>query len=191
LESLELHRGRELIEEVRPAVFQALESSRRVRVSWGGARMRGRRRRVTWDGHIRLDGVRLKALEPFAFDAPTDGIVDWGADCVEIRSRTTGDRDGVDLWLDQAERGTLFFETEPGSCVVALEDLQGAEKRQVFDLGGLGLGICVERYPECLVDLSATLDCEVQPPADRSTPYLIKAVQSDGHMAWSSPIYIV
>jgi hypothetical protein len=190
LESLGLHRGRELIQEVRPVAFQALAGSRRIRVSWGGARMRGRGRRATWDGHIRLEGVRLKRLEPFAFDAPTDGIVDQGADRVEFRSRTTGDRDGVDLWIDQAERGNLFFESQLGSCVVALEQLQGAANRQVFDLGGLGLGISVERYPERLVDLSATLDCEVQPPADRSTPYLVKAVQSDGHMAWSSPIRI-
>jgi hypothetical protein len=190
LESLGLHRGRALIQEVRPVAFQSLAGSRRVRVSWGGARMRGRGRRATWDGHIGLEGVRLTRLEPFAFDAPTDGIVDQGADRIEFRSRTTGDRDGVDLWLDQAGRGNLFIESPLGSCVVALEQLQGAANRQVFDLGGLGLGICVERYPERLVDLSATLDCEVEPPADRSAPYLVKAVQSDGHMAWSSPIYI-
>jgi hypothetical protein len=30
----------------------------------------------------------------------------------------------------------------------------------------------------------------VQPPAERQTPYLVKVVQSDGHMAWSSPIYV-
>lgn len=152
--------------------------------------MRGRGRRVTWDGHIRLEGVQLKAVEAFAFDALTDGIIDWNSGGVEFRSRTVGDRDGVDLWLDQAASGNLYLESRLGSCAVPLEDLHGAKTRQVFDLGGLGLGICVERYPEHLVDLSLTLDCEVHPPADRSTPYLVKAVQSDGHMAWSSPIYI-
>jgi hypothetical protein len=190
LEALGLYRGQERIQEVRPEAFQALDGSRRVRVSWGGARMRGRARRVTWDGHIRLEGVRLDRLEPFSFDAPTDGIVDWSAQRIEFRSRTTGDRDGVDLWLDQAERGKLLFESPPGSCVVDLEQLRGAASRHAFELGGLGLRVCVERYPERLVDLSATLDCEVRPPADRTTPYLVKAVQSDGHMAWSSPIYV-
>jgi hypothetical protein len=190
LESLALHRGRELIHEVRPEAFQSLAGSRRVRVSWGGARMRGPGRRVTWNGHIRLDGVRLMALQPFALDTATDRIVDWGADRVEFCSRTTGDRDGVDLWLDQAACGNLFFESRLGSCVVALEQLHGAANRKVFDLGGLGLEICVERYPERLIDLSAALDCEVHSPADRMTPYLVKAVQSDAHMAWSSPIYI-
>lgn len=99
--------------------------------------------------------------------------------------------DGVDLWLDQAACGNLFFESRLGSCAVALEQLQGAANRRVFDLGGLGLGICVERCQERLVDLSAAIDCEVHPPADRMTPYLVKAVQSDGHLAWSSPIFIV
>jgi hypothetical protein len=152
--------------------------------------MRGRGRRATWDGVIRLEGVHLERLEPFAFDAATDGVVNWGVDRVEFRSRTTGDRDGVDLWLDRPGRGNLIFESRLGSCVVALEQLQGAATRKLFDLGSLGLGICVERYPEHPVDLSATLDCKVRPPQDSSTPYLVKAVQSDGHMAWSSPIYI-
>jgi hypothetical protein len=190
LESLGLYRGRELIQEVRPQAFQALDGSRRVRVSWGGARMRGRGRRATWDGHIRLEDVRLKRLEPFAFDAPTDGVVHWDASSLEFRSRTTGDRDGVDLWLDQPDRGTLFFESPLGSCAVALDQLRGAASRQVVDFGGLELGVCVQRYPERLVDVSAELDCEVRPPEERLTPYLVKAVQSDGHMAWSSPIYI-
>ncbi len=35
LESLSLYQGRELIQEVRPAACQALDGSRRVRVSWG------------------------------------------------------------------------------------------------------------------------------------------------------------
>ena len=133
-----------------------------------------------------------------AADGPDAVLVSWDVaddyylyrSKFKFRSKTTGDKDGVDLWLDQARRGKLTFESRIGSCVVALEDQHETGDRQVFDLGGLGLGICVERYPERLVDLSATLDCEVQPPADHSTPYLVKTVQSDGHMAWSSPIYI-
>ena len=190
LESLGLYRGRELVQEVRPAAFHSLTGSHRIRVSWGGALMRSRGRRATWDGCIRLGGPRLQRLVPFAFDALTDGVVEWGADRVEFRGRTAGDRDGVDLWLDQAGNGTLAFESRIGSCAVDLEQLEGAGSRQVFDFGGLGLQVCVERYPERLVALEATLECTVWPPAEHQTPYLVKVVQSDGHMAWSSPIYI-
>jgi hypothetical protein len=73
---------------------------------------------------------------------------------------------------------------------VALEHLQGPGYRAVQGLGGLDLHVCFERYAEHLVDLSAALECEVFPPAGCTTPYLVKAVRSDGHMAWSSPIYI-
>jgi hypothetical protein len=191
LESLTLYQGLELIHQVRPAAFRSLADSRRLRVSWGGARMRGRGRRAIWDGSIHLDDARLESVNPFAFDALTDGVVGWDAEHLAFRSRTTGDRDGVDLWLNQATHGRLTFDSPLGSCRIDLADLIGASSRHVFDFGGLGLHVCVERYPEHPTDLAAALDIQVQPPEGGPTPYLIKVVQVDGHMAWSSPIYVL
>jgi hypothetical protein len=190
LESLSLLCGREVIRQVRPADFRSLADSSRVRVSWRGSRIRGRGRRVTWDGAIRLNRAHILRADPFAFDAPSEGLVEQEPDRVAFLSRTTGDTDGVDLWLDQPRRGTLLFESRAGSCLVELERLDEAGGRGVFDLGGLGMEVCVERYPEELKDLAATLEWEVEPPPGQRTPYLVKAVQSDGHMAWSSPIYV-
>jgi hypothetical protein len=52
------------------------------------------------------------------------------------------------------------------------------------------MGICVERYPERVTSLALSLHREVRPPKDSLTPYTFKVLQSDGHMAWSSPIYV-
>src|SRR5690606_8520144 len=61
-----LYRGREVIHVEQPAAFAHLDASRRVRLSWGGARIRGRGRRATWDGRVRVEGARIERVEGFA-----------------------------------------------------------------------------------------------------------------------------
>jgi hypothetical protein len=187
LESLSLYRGREVIHQVRPAAFDSVAGSRRIRLTWGGAHMRGRGRRVTWDGTIHLAGAQIQEARLVNFDSPLDGILEQQPDRVVFRSRTTGDMDGLDLWLDSASQGQLSFESPAGGCQV---DLEALDAPATFDLGGLEMRICVERYPEQLEDLALSLRRQVQPAKGRLTPFLVKAVQSDGHMAWSSPIYV-
>src|SRR5690606_14505380 len=100
VESLLLYRGREVIHVEQPAAFAHLDASRRVRLSWGGARIRGRGRRATWDGRVRVEGARIERVEGFAFDSPADGVLEQDEHELRLRSRTTGDVDGLDLWLD-------------------------------------------------------------------------------------------
>jgi hypothetical protein len=50
--------------------------------------------------------------------------------------------------------------------------------------------VCVERYPEEVTEFRLQLNQTLTPPADTRTPYFVKALQTDGHAAWSSPIYI-
>ena len=145
---------------------------------------------MEWDGTICLEGAQIQEASAFGFDSLLDGIVEHEPDRVVFRSRTTGDTDGLDLWLDTASQGRLSFESPAGCCQVDLETLDGPACRLTYDLGGLEMRICVERYPEQVADMALSLDLEVQPPRDRLTPYMVKVVQSDGHMAWSSPIYV-
>lgn len=187
LESLTLFQGKEAIKVVQPAAFSATAGSRRVRVSWQGSRIRGRGRRVTWDGLIRVSGATLVSAETVAFDAKTDGILDQTSHQIRFKSSTTGDTDGIDLWLDQSEQGRIVFDSPVGRCEV---DLGNLSQTQHFDFGGLGMQLCVERYPEQLTEYEASLSTTITPPPGQTTPYFVKVVQSDGHMAWSSPIYV-
>ena len=75
-----------------------------------------------------------------------------------------------------------------GSCRIDLTEL-GADKAR-FDFGGLDIGVCVERYPTTLTDVTSALTTALEPPRRHTTLYFIKVVQADGHMAWSSPIYV-
>jgi len=59
-----------------------------------------------------------------------------------------------------------------------------------IDFGGLDMQVKVERYPQQLTEHQAGSSLEIHPPAGATTPYFVKVTQSDGHLAWCSPIYL-
>jgi hypothetical protein len=190
LEKLELFRGKEVIETVRPKAFaENLASSKRIRIRWRGSRIRGRGRRVNWDGSVTVLGPTITKATGF-FDTPVDGILRQTDREVSFISQTTGDADGIDLTLSKADKGTIRFESKVGRCTVELEELTARSPRKFFDFGGLDIGVTVERYPEKLTEVVGVLQATVTPPPAATTPYFVKVTQSDGHLAWSSPIYL-
>ncbi len=186
IEALLLFDGRETIRTVRPPAFSELAASRRVRVVWGGARIRGRGRRATWDGTVEVDGPQIERAEPFAFDSPADGVYEQSDRHLRFRSRTTGDLDGLDLWLDRADHGTVTFRSALGTLQADLARLTSAPVVGAF--GGLDLHARIERYPEAPADTTLALDTTIE--ARPGQAVFVKVVQVDGHMAWSSPIYV-
>jgi len=184
---LEVLRGREPVAVVRPPAFDDVAASRRIRVRWEGARIRGRGRRVTWSGILRAEGAQIEKASTFAFDSAADGITEQTEREVRFRSRTTGDADGIDLWLDQAERGCIVFDSPVGQCQAAFEELT---PERTWSFGGMDMRVTIQRYPEQVTERELSLSIALSPPADQRSPYLVKVVQTDGQMAWSSPVYV-
>ena len=50
--------------------------------------------------------------------------------------------------------------------------------------------VIVERYGYVEATRTLSLEHTVTPSADKLTPYFVKVTQSNGQMAWSSPIYV-
>jgi hypothetical protein len=189
LEAVIVHRGREPVASIRPSDFIALEDSRRLRVCWGGARMRGRGRRAVWDGTITVEGAVIVGATPFSFDSPADRIEAFDARSLQFTSRTTGDLDGVDLVFDRPPRaGRLRFASPVGDLDVDLSHLSAEPIRR--DLGGLDLHVQVARYPEAPRTRELEVAIDVELPPDTATPIFVKVVQVDGAMAWTSPVYV-
>jgi hypothetical protein len=192
IESLELFEGKRVIRTVRPRAFDHLTRSRRIRVSWRGSRIRGRGRRVNWDGVIRFEGgPRIESTAEF-FDTPIDGITARSATEVSFISQTTGDTDGIDFRLDRADadHGVVTFDSKAGRCEVNLAELTDTFPRKIFPFGGLDMQVVIERYPESPAETAISLDHTISPPSSQTTPYFVKITQADGQMAWVSPIYI-
>lgn len=188
IEALHVYCGRQRVHTARPPEFDDCARSRRIRLVWGGARIRGRGRRATWDGAIEVQGTTIERAATFGFDSPADGITDTSLTRVEFRSRTTGDQDGIDLWLAPSTGGpeSVAFRSALGDLKV---DLAGLDHEGITkSFGGLDLALTIARSPETLSTTTVALDESI--PLATGGGVMVKVVQADGHLAWSSPVYL-
>jgi hypothetical protein len=102
---------------------------------------------------------------------------------------TTGNLAGIDLWLDQAKKGSIKIETNVVSGEADLSLLAG--DRITFEGGGLDRKICVYRLPENDWSLRTTLIHTVAFSGNADLPVYVRVTQADGNQAWSSPIYLI
>jgi hypothetical protein len=187
IERIDVFEGKDCVCTVRP--FTAQDLGRRVRVLWEGAEYRGRGREVMWNGTIALSGVRFTRAEPVNFLNPENPLeVTRPGQELRFRSVTTGNRAGVDLWLD-GDAGMISIETNVTSgkfdlAAIGLDDT-------VLEAGGLGRRIRLYRLPEKTVSDRLAFAHEVTFPGRRDLPVYVRVTQVDGHQAWSSPIYLI
>ncbi|MET0633193.1 MAG: DUF3604 domain-containing protein [Xanthobacteraceae bacterium] len=188
VERLEVLHGTRVAHTVRP--FAAADLGRRVRVLWQGAEYRGRGRETLWQGKLNLSGNRFARYAPVNFLNPERKVQETApGTSLAWSSVTTGNLAGVDLWLDEARRGTLRLETNVVSGEVDLASL--GDDTAVFDGGGLGRRISVYRLPETDWSRRVTLDHTVTFSGGADLPVYLRVTQADGHQAWSSPIYLI
>lgn len=190
LERLQLYRGRQLVSETWAPAFDDVAGSNHIRITWKGSRIRGRGRRVTWNGHLKTSSAVILTAKPYSFDSPSDGLHQTEAHRVDFESHTTGDTDGIDLVLDHADQGTLSLYTPVGQWNVDLAELQS--QPVVHDCGGIDMAVEIRRYPSAVKTRELTLNTDLLVPSKaESTPYFVKAIQCDGQMAWASPVYVM
>ncbi len=194
LERIDLRLGLETLCTLRPGAGgeacggRQLPGSRRIKVAWGGAEVRGRTRLARWDGRLRLRDNAITAAVPVNFwnanwplRRESPGELAW-------RSNTTGGSAGMILELADPEAGFLTVETLQGRLEIPVARI-GAEPAAV-DCGGLGKRIEVSRLAAAGVReavLEFTLDAQLHAG---DNPLYARVVQEDGHMAWSSPVYL-
>lgn len=75
---------------------------RKIRVNWGGARVYDRYREAVWHGSILLPGAVISHVRPFGgvLHNAEDEIKQLSQNQVVFETRTSGDFDGVDIFLD-------------------------------------------------------------------------------------------
>jgi hypothetical protein len=188
IERLDVLCGTQVVKTARP--FCAADLGRRVRVLWEGAEYRGRGRETRWQGKLAVSGNRITSHAAVNFLNPelkVQELVDGAS--LGWTSVTTGNRAGIDLWLDQSGRGTLAIETNIVSGQVDLATL--GDQPVAFDGGGLGRKLSVYRLPEQEWSQRVSIEHTVSFPGGADLPVYIRVTQADGHQAWSSPIYLI
>jgi hypothetical protein len=157
---------------------------------WQGEEYRGRGRETLWQGKVTVAGNRVSRFEAVNFLNPERQVREITSGVMfEFNSVTTGNLAGIDLWMEEERRGTLRIETNVVSGEVDLRAL--AEQTAKFDGGGLNRSVSVYRLPEQDWSRHVKFDHSVSFAGGRDVPVYVRVTQSDGHQAWSSPIYLI
>jgi hypothetical protein len=188
IDRVDLLHGTQVAQTVRP--FGTADLGRRVRVLWQGAEYRGRGRETMWQGKLMVTGNRIARFAPVNFLNPERNVSETTpGTALAWTSVTTGNLAGIDLWLDEARSGKLKIDTNIVSGEVDLANL--GDDTVIFDGGGLGRRISVYRLPEQDWSRRVTVDHGVTFAGGADLPVYVRVTQSDGHQAWSSPIYLI
>lgn len=159
--------------------IDASKVPRKIRVTWGGARLYDRYREAHWQGSIVIDGAEavIHRLEPFGgvVNNPEDVVRQASDTHVVFDTRTSGDVDGVDIYLAPGSNppsvinvtGTLGGYVKVGDALAGNPHKQqpqfalSAEKQEAEAIGGKT--ITVQGGAELFV--SAEILFEVELPA--------------------------
>ncbi|MCZ6488365.1 MAG: DUF3604 domain-containing protein [Gammaproteobacteria bacterium] len=186
IERIDIRNGLETLETLRP--YQPDDLGRRIRVTWEGSEYRGRGRETSWDGNAKLQGNSFEQARPInrynldkRFDQPTPELLEW-------TSITTGGHAGFEALLVDPTAGTLSIDTELVKADIPVADI-GFEEI-VFDAGGLGRKLRVYRLPDENPHKAVSIERKIALVDDRDNALYVRITQEDGHVIWSSPIYV-
>jgi len=185
IERIDIRNGVETLAVLRP--YKQEELGRRIRVTWEGSEYRGRGRETFWDGNVKLEGNKFETAKPIN-RYNLDKRFDQSDDAIEWTSITTGGHAGFDALLVDADAGTLVFDTAPIKIEIPIADIGYEEK--VYDAGGLDRKVRIFRLPDENTHKTFHLEQTINLVDDRDNALYVRITQEDGHVIWSSPIYI-
>ena len=161
---------------------------RRVKILWSGAEVRGRARQATWDGHLTVKDNRISDVTAVNFWNPERSITQTDDNHLQWQSITTGGICGMILTLDEPKIGTIDIETAQGSFALQVETLQ--REPTIKDVGGLQKQIAAYALPDSPSPCEASIEMPVEDIHRGDNPIYLRMTQEDGHMAWTSPVYL-
>lgn len=169
--------------------YSEKETGTRLKVTWSGAEIRGRARMVVWDGSLAVAGNTIRSLQPINFWNAEKPLEQAGRSRLQWESITTGGVSGAILSLGNKINGELKLETLQKNIQVSIRSI--GRKVRTWKCGGLQKKIEISRLPDA--DASSHLSFQIRLHKLRKgdNPIYIRVTQEDGHMAWSSPIYLL
>ncbi len=186
VESVEVRNGMDVLKTVRS--YSRADLGRRIKVVWSGAEVRGRARKVDWAGSLTVKGNTIRSVQPINFwnaDKPLRHVSRTRA---EWESITTGGIAGCILELTKPAVGEIVIETQQGKMTCKLGAI--GLTRKVRRFGGVRKQLEVYRLPDRLENDELAFELPIKRLREGDNPIYVRMLQEDGHMAWSSPIYL-
>ncbi len=186
IDRVEVRNGLDKIRTLRP--FGREDLGRRIKVVWSGAEVRGRARMAEWDGMLRVRGNRILSFVPINFWNLTKPLQRARSNCLKWKSVTTGGVAGTILELERRNAGTLEVETVQGTARCPVKSIGLVPKVRRY--GGLHKQIEIYRLPDHQESTAFTFEILFSKLRKGDNPIYVCVHQEDGHMAWTSPIYV-
>ena len=185
----------------------------RLRIRWGGARIRDRYRWAEWRAVVTVTGTTVRAWTARGLEHPEETVTETAPGVFAIRTDTYGDADHLDLTVDNlaAARVSLRFEIDAynktGDTLARNPDAQTPGAAWDFsggdllaahaaglrsDLGGAELFIAAERVTARSLPVALKGVVTVPPvngPHGHRAVYLF-ARERDDSKVWTSPLFV-
>jgi len=186
-------------------------SERRIRIRWGGARIRDRYRWAAWKGTITVTNGVINHFKGLGFEHSEENC--WRANSTQIgfHSDTYGDADAIEIDISNLARCTLKIEGTIDGYVKVGNPLEGNpfvhcptfsielsgldlmnNNTKHIELGGTELFVAIERLSDQPMprDVSGSLDIESNNGPHGFRPVYFVARQIDDAKAWTSAMFI-
>ncbi|MGW7771514.1 DUF3604 domain-containing protein [Pseudomonas machongensis] len=188
IERIEIRNRERLLETWRP--YGPEQLGRRIRLLWEGSEVRGRGRQTVWDGSATVHDNAIIAFQP---------INQWNLD-KEVQQRepnqlaweslTTGGFGGVEIHLDDAERGELEIDTALVKARIPVAAI-GLQDILLETGGGIDRRMRVFRLPDINPTRQASLSRRISRNTVGEDALYVCITLEDGNRIWSSPTYIL
>lgn len=186
LEEIQLRNGLKTVHRILPG--DSARDSRRIKILWSGAKARGRDRMVSWDGGLQVIGNRITAVTPVNFWHPAKQPEQIGKNRLTWSSTTTGGVAGVIVELHNPHAGSLTITTPRGEIRCSVAEL--TRDPRVWSQGGIAMQLQAARLPASPAPVEFECDLPVPRLRPGDNPLYLRVVQEDGHLAWTSPVYV-
>jgi hypothetical protein len=160
----------------------------RLKITWSGARVRGRDRMVRWDGRLKVVGNSILDTQAINFWNSEAQPRSIGRNGVEWDSVTTGGVAGLILRLRRPNTGRIEIETPEGKVSVDLKEIDRSGR--TWDYGGVAKQLKVARLPDKPLASTMRMSHRMENLKKGDNPIYMRVIQEDGHMAWTSPVYV-
>ncbi len=161
-----------------------------LRLLWMGARQMGTAadQRVIWDGELRAGAGRFSSVSSVNFHSVEDAVhIEEDGAVLRWTSATAGNRGGVVFHHGGPDDTVLSLRTAPCRFDLRCADIRSGGVQ--IEAGGLKQRVEVSPAPD--TGATADADMTLRVPVHTGEQALwVRVIQTDGAMAWSSPVVV-
>lgn len=187
-------------------------SAQRIRIRFGGARIKDRYRAALWNGEIRIKGAVILDVQGIGFDHPEQNVWRDGATKVRFVTQTHGDTDAVELTLSGLETCSIEIYADLAGYAKVGDPLHPpphvhapsvsltrtgveliAQGGAVLDIPGAELKLSIDRLTEAPLprDVAGEIDLRgLDLGEQREHALFVTARQRNQSRIWTSPLFL-